>query len=607
MNPDLSTLTYSPHLNRSPRGYINAHHPVNHYQRQLDLALQSRQSSSPHHHARLAMANNRSSSNTNLVPQNNATVTPQDDTLSKQSSSQFLSVSHPVLNTNSSTKSSEWTVLDIGGMQIKTVSPSLFKYSFLTVLYLNHNNLQVLPPEIRMLKNLSTLDVSGNKLKSLPPDLGLVTSLKELLAFDNDIQMLPYELGFLFQLEVLGLQGNPIQDMILGMLQKDGTAAVIQFLRDTCPEGAQPPEREWIVLDDESSATSHDAFTLLCYNILSEKYALPSSYAYVPSWVLDWAYRKELITQELLNYSADIICLQEVETGMFVEYFQPLLSEDYDASFGAKTRSRTMDENSRRSVDGCATFYKRSKFILKDSHTVEFQIVAARKDDLRKTEDVYNRVMIKDNIAVLTLLEHVETRQHVLIGNVHLHWDPQYRDVKVVQTAMLMEEVENFLNKHFGGLDGSRKGNSSVPCSVILCGDYNSMADSGVVEFLLNGNLPPNHPDFNGRTYGNYTTKGLSHSLSMKSAYPSSTLPLSNYTPFFSGVIDHIFYSGGLMHCIGILGGLDDYYLNRTVGFPNWHHPSDHIPLLSSFKFLDTSIGGGENMSHGGSMAGGMK
>lgn len=65
--------------------------------------------------------------------------------------------------------------------------------------------------------------------------IGLVTSLKELLAFDNNISVLPYELGFLFQLEVLGLHGNPLQEMIMSMLQKEGTSAVIQFLRDNCP------------------------------------------------------------------------------------------------------------------------------------------------------------------------------------------------------------------------------------------------------------------------------------------------------------------------------------------------------------------------------------
>jgi CCR4-NOT transcription complex subunit 6 len=48
----------------------------------------------------------------------------------------------------------------------------------------------------------------------------------------------------------------------------------------------------------------------MCYNILCEKYATPQQYGYTPTWALEWDYRKDLLLQEMLNYSADIICLQ---------------------------------------------------------------------------------------------------------------------------------------------------------------------------------------------------------------------------------------------------------------------------------------------------------
>lgn len=73
-----------------------------------------------------------------------------------------------------------------------------------------------------------------------------------------------------------------------------------------------PPEREWITLEDSVAAatTGTDTFTMFCYNILAEKYATAQMYGYTPSWALAWEYRKELILQEVLAYSADIICLQ---------------------------------------------------------------------------------------------------------------------------------------------------------------------------------------------------------------------------------------------------------------------------------------------------------
>ncbi len=122
-------------------------------------------------------------------------------------------------------------------MAIRNISKELFRYTFLTTLYLNHNQITVIPPQIANLKNLVRLDASGNRLMSVPPELGLLSLLKELLLFDNQLTTLPPELGFLYQLENLGLEGNPIQDPLLSLLQKDGTTGVISYLRDSCPGG----------------------------------------------------------------------------------------------------------------------------------------------------------------------------------------------------------------------------------------------------------------------------------------------------------------------------------------------------------------------------------
>jgi CCR4-NOT transcription complex subunit 6 len=128
-----------------------------------------------------------------------------------------------------------WSTLDIGGMNIRNVSLSLFRYSFLTMLYLNHNCLSNLPTEIERLRSLILLDVSGNKLTFLPTEIGMLTNLQCLYLFDNMISSLPWELGNLYQLESLGVEGNPIPDQPLSIIQKDGTQALISYLRDQAP------------------------------------------------------------------------------------------------------------------------------------------------------------------------------------------------------------------------------------------------------------------------------------------------------------------------------------------------------------------------------------
>ena len=54
-------------------------------------------------------------------------------------------------------------------------------------------------------------------------------------------------------------------------------------------------------------------------------------YGYCPSWALSWEYRKKGILDEIRQYAADIICLQEVETDQFYHFFLPELKQDgYD-------------------------------------------------------------------------------------------------------------------------------------------------------------------------------------------------------------------------------------------------------------------------------------
>ena len=51
-------------------------------------------------------------------------------------------------------------------------------------------------------------------------------------------------------------------------------------------------------------------YTVMCYNVLCDKYATRQLYGYCPSWALNWEYRKKIILDEIRQYSADIISLQ---------------------------------------------------------------------------------------------------------------------------------------------------------------------------------------------------------------------------------------------------------------------------------------------------------
>lgn len=263
-----------------------------------------------------------------------------------------------------------WNSLDMGGVNIKNLpsTSGLFSFTFLIHLYLNHNALSTIPPEISKLRHLEVLDISGNSLTAVPAELGMLTQLKELYMFDNHISTLPSEFGSLHQLQTLGIEGNPLDASLKTIVQKDGTPALISYLRDSCPVPAPPPERVWKELISEPEREALDAdphsetFSVLCYNILCEKYATERLYGYTPAWALSWEYRKELILTEVMNYDADFLCLQEVDIAQYEDYFiKHLEAQDYEGVYSPKSRYKTMNDADRRQVDGCATFYKASK------------------------------------------------------------------------------------------------------------------------------------------------------------------------------------------------------------------------------------------------------
>lgn len=76
-----------------------------------------------------------------------------------------------------------------------------------------------------------------------------------------------------------------------------------------------------------------------------------------------------------------------------------------------------------------------------------------------------------------------DSRQLLLVATCHIHWDPDYSDVKLIQTMMLMNELKNIVEEAKLSIarcsDAEVNGPEAVP--LLLCGDFNSLPDSGTV------------------------------------------------------------------------------------------------------------------------------
>ncbi|KAJ4332467.1 Glucose-repressible alcohol dehydrogenase transcriptional effector [Ascochyta clinopodiicola] len=504
-----------------------------------------------------------------------------------------------------------WTILDFGGQNLKVITPALFNYTFLTKLYVNCNKLSYIPQSIGHLRNLTHLDLSLNNLQYLPPEIGMLVNLKQLLLFDNHLDNLPYELGSLFQLEVLGIEGNPIPDDLKQIIMEHGTSELIKHFRENSQGPEAPSERDWIVLDEIQDPTQ-ETVTALSYNILCDKYCTTAQYGYTPSAALSWENRRETILGELRERNADIVCLQEIDQDSFNEYFREgLAHNDYKGVFWPKSRARTMADREAKLVDGCAIFYKNSKYILLDKQLIDFANTAINRPDMKGEHDIFNRVMPRDDIAVIAFLENRATGSRFIVGNVHVFWNPAFTDVKLVQVAILLEGIKNFANRwakfpackdkvvyrftNGDSEDGKEPDPTQEPgpsmeysdgtqIPLILCGDFNSLPSSGIYDLITTGSMSNVHDDLGSRKYGNFTRDGISHPFSLRSSYSSiGELSFTNYTPNFVGVLDYIWYSTNTLQVVGLLGDIDKNYLQRVPGFPNYHFPSDHIALYAQY------------------------
>lgn len=222
------------------------------------------------------------------------------------------------------------------------------------------------------------------------------------------------------------------------------------------------------------------------------------------------------------------------------------------------------------------------------------------------SDNMLNRVMPKDNIGLAALLKVKETAweslspdqassvyQTILVCTAHIHWDPEFCDVKLIQTMMLGNELRSILEEATLSMRAGAHPKLDIP--LLLCGDFNSLPDSGVIEFLSSGRVPMDHPDFKELGYKtclqricascdnpNSNPNEFTHQFKLASAYSEDIMQYTNYTFDFKGIIDYIFYSKQSMVPLGLLGPINIDWLreNKVVGCPHPHIPSDHFPLL---------------------------
>ncbi|KAL8136213.1 carbon catabolite repressor protein 4 homolog 1-like [Apium graveolens] len=356
-------------------------------------------------------------------------------------------------------------------------------------------------------------------------------------------------------------------------------------------------------LDLDGRLSSSGTFTVLSYNILADVYASTELYSYCPSWALSWPYRRQNLLREIVGYRADIVCLQEVQSDHFEEFFAPELDKHgYQALFKRKTAE--VFSGNGNTIDGCATFFRRDRFSHVKKYEVEFNKAAQSLIDAlvpnAQRRSALSR-LVKDNVALIVVLEakfsnqgvdNPGKRQLVCVANTHVNIHQDLKDVKIWQVHTLLKGLEKIA--------------ASADIPMLVCGDFNSVPGSAPHALLALGKVDPLHPELAVDPLGILRPANkLLHQLPLVSAYssfarigaglgfeqqkrrmdPGTNEPLfTNCTRDFIGTLDYIFYSADSLTVESLLELLDEDSLRKDTALPSPEWSSDHIALLAEFR-----------------------
>ncbi|XP_062281465.1 nocturnin [Scomber scombrus] len=269
-----------------------------------------------------------------------------------------------------------------------------------------------------------------------------------------------------------------------------------------------------------------------------------------PLEALKWQERKYLILEEILTYRPDILCLQEVDH--YYDTFQPILASlGYHGSFLAKPWSPCLDVEQNNGPDGCALFYRRSRFSLQS--TAHLRLSA---------------MMLPTNqVAIVQTLHCRVTGRRLCVAVTHLKARSGWERLRSAQGADLLQRLRSITC-------GSGGQSETVSCKdpLVVCGDFNADPSEDVYRRFSSSPLGLDSAykllSSDGQTEPAYTTWKI-----RPSGESCSTL-------------DYIWYS---QEALGV-ECLLDIPNEEQIGpdrLPSFHYPSDHLSLLCDISFRE--------------------
>lgn len=186
---------------------------------------------------------------------------------------------------------------------------------------------------------------------------------------------------------------------------------------------------------------ANDKITILSYNILANSHIKPQYYPEVSDNILKWNVRKQYLVPYILNFHADVLCLQEYEDGGLKDIFN---------SHGYK--SIIYNEASSSHV-GLAIFY--------------------RADTVKLIEEQKIKLHNSDKVAIIARFSACE-KDFILI-NTKIKW--------------VSEDLQKTKYDGYKQIEWLLLKNLPVHSDIVICGDFNATSDSSVYKLFIDNNF----------------------------------------------------------------------------------------------------------------------
>ncbi|XP_077253757.1 carbon catabolite repressor protein 4 homolog 5-like isoform X2 [Tasmannia lanceolata] len=388
-------------------------------------------------------------------------------------------------------------------------------------------------------------------------------------------------------------------------------------------EEEEEGNRRW-VSSSSSSSSSHDCshykdrFVIVSYNILGVGNASNhlDLYDQVLPQNLNWDRRKKLIQKELNLYMPSILCFQEVDR--FNDLADLLQEDGYKGIYKGRTGE---------ACDGCAIFWRKEQFTVLHQEDIEFRRFGLRDNVAQLCVLKVNRIQSNSSNGngINPQMAEATPDQSLLVGNIHVLFNPNRGDVKLGQVRLFLEKA-HALSQEWG----------NIP--VVIAGDLNSMPQflaSSELDIMnherkkISGQI--GHP-IKWNSFGAFSeaterssisiskplkytwneeeielaagiggSTHLRHNLKLSSAYPGvpgdrstrdnhgEPLATSCHSKFM-GTVDYIWHSEDLVP-VRVLETLPINILRKTGGLPSEKWGSDHLALVCELAFADNGNG----------------